>query len=258
MVPSRRLPRLRRRRAGDAAMARFDLLAARWRRRIRGRLALTLAVLLAPCAVAAAIGPGWWDVVASFLAGAWVGAVMYVWDSPPEHVERLRRGAEGERRTAKELKRLARAEWSVAHDLDARSGNWDHIVVGRAGVFLLDSKTLLGEAGIADGVLVVRRYESPDELSRFDRLGPRLRGAAADVSRALGGPWVAPVVAVWPGLAAPVSEIDGVTYVDGAHLTEWLESRPAALSTIRRAELTARLETLAPARRDGAWERRAA
>lgn len=51
--------------------------------------------------------------------------------------------AEGERATGKEIDRLG-SEWHCEHDLQQEYGNWDHVLVGPAGVFLLDSKFLNG------------------------------------------------------------------------------------------------------------------
>jgi hypothetical protein len=52
----------------------------------------------------------------------------------PHYVEHWRLGFEGERRTAKELRRLERAGLHVAHDVQDGHGNYDHIAVGAAGV----------------------------------------------------------------------------------------------------------------------------
>jgi hypothetical protein len=222
-------------------------------------------VLIAPCVVVGALASGWWDIGAAFLAGVWVGMAMWVWDSPPEYIERVRRGAEGERNTARELKRLGLRDWTVVHDIEARFGNWDHVVVGRGGVFLLDSKHLFGEASLEDGCLVVRRVEAPDELSRFDRLGVRMRGAAAGVSEALrderGRPWVTPVVVVWPELAPPATEVREVVYLSGRHVAEWLRDREPLLGHQRCLTLGQKLTALAgeaPTRAAGPWTRDAA
>jgi hypothetical protein len=223
--------------------------------------AAVFGVLIAPCAADGALASGWWDIGATFLAGAWVGVAMWLWDSPPEHIERVRRGAEGERKTARELKRLDLRDWTVVHDIEGLFGNWDHVVVGQGGVFLLDPKNLFGEAKLEDGCLVVRRAETPDELSRFDRLGPRKRGAAAGLSDALrddrGRPWVTPVVVVWPELAPPATEARGVA---GRHVTEWLREREPVLGQQRCLKLGERLTALAEdtaTRPAGPWTREA-
>jgi hypothetical protein len=50
-------------------------------------------------------------------------------------------GSWGEEQTAEELRKLG-PDWYVAHNIANDHGNWDHIVVGPAGVFLVDSKHL--------------------------------------------------------------------------------------------------------------------
>ena len=251
----------RARTAGAGAQQRFELLLGRWRRRKRPLFAVIFGVLIAPCLVVGAVGSGWWDITAAFLAGAWVGVASWVWDSPPEHIERVRRGADGERKTARELKGLGKG-WLVVHDVEGRFGNWDHVVVGPGGVFLLDSKNLFGEASVEESCLVVRRVDSPEELSRFDRLGARMRGAAAGVSERLrqdrSRPWVTPVVVVWPDLSPHATKAGGVAYVSGRHVTEWLLAREPRLGQQRCASLEQRLVALAqePATHvPGPWNR---
>lgn len=58
-------------------------------------------------------------------------------------VDRWRRGAEGERRTADLLDTLPSRRWGVWHDLrvPGTSANIDHVVVGRTGVWVVDSKS---------------------------------------------------------------------------------------------------------------------
>jgi len=56
-----------------------------------------------------------------------------------------RRGAKGERLTARRLRRLGRG-WTVFHDLaiPGSRANADHLVIGPSGVFLIDSKHYRG------------------------------------------------------------------------------------------------------------------
>jgi hypothetical protein len=85
-----------------------------------------------------------------------------------------RRGARGERRTARRLRPLLREGWTVLHDvaIPASRANGDHVLVGPPGVFLVDSKAwhgriTLGPDGSAwhnghpmDGVLETVRWEA--------------------------------------------------------------------------------------------------
>jgi hypothetical protein len=57
-----------------------------------------------------------------------------------------RRGAAGERRTARVLAALERQGWAVLHDLAVprSQANLDHLVIGPGGVFVIDSKQYRG------------------------------------------------------------------------------------------------------------------
>ncbi|HEX8861978.1 MAG TPA: nuclease-related domain-containing protein [Actinomycetes bacterium] len=57
-----------------------------------------------------------------------------------------RRGARGERRTARALRKLIRQGWTVLHDvaIPGSRANGDHLLIGPPGVFLVDSKAWHG------------------------------------------------------------------------------------------------------------------
>lgn len=178
----------------------------------------------------------------SFLAGLLAGGFYCIWlasrDSLPDSIERWAVGAEGERRTAKELRRLDAQAWRVAHDLKRKRGNLDH-VVGRAGVFLLDSKAWLkGPTELSPaGPCVTPSYNEEDAWT-FDRVPGAARGAAAGLSDAIRdltgkAAWVTPVVVIWGKFAGGPKEQEGVVYVAGEDLVTWLEGRTATLSTGR-------------------------
>jgi len=48
--------------------------------------------------------------------------------------------AEGEKATAKALRGLVKSGWTLLNDVDWGRGNIDHVLVGPAGVFLLETK----------------------------------------------------------------------------------------------------------------------
>jgi hypothetical protein len=66
---------------------------------------------------------------------------------PSEQVTAWRRGAHGERRTARLLERLTRDGYVVFHDLavPGSPANVDHLVIGPSGVFVIDSKQWTGQ-----------------------------------------------------------------------------------------------------------------
>jgi hypothetical protein len=143
-----------------------------------------------------------------------------------------RRGAAGERRSARLLAPLERQGWAVLHDLAVpRSrANLDHLVIGPGGVFVIDSK----------------QYRGRLQLDRFGRLwhgryplDPALRAVsfeADQAARVLPDPGMAvvPIVAVH-GAQVPWGKIvvDGVPVVAARRLPSMLRQLPAVLGPER-------------------------
>ena len=137
-----------------------------------------------------------------------------------------RRPAEApERSTESDLRTLDEGSWVFA-----RAGSFEHLVVGRSGAFLVETRRYAGRAMLRDGALAVRR----DGAWRADEgLAQRLRASARDARRLIGAAninWVAPVVVLWCEFPAQVAEHGGVTYVHGSRLAPWLEAQPASVS----------------------------
>ena len=82
--------------------------------------------------VIAAVGLGFAVAMGTvlWLIGGDVSSLRWAW------------GSIGEQQTAKVLERLD-GTWTVGHDIPNGHGNWDHVVVGSAGVFMLESKRFL-------------------------------------------------------------------------------------------------------------------
>ncbi len=156
---------------------------------------------------------------------------MYTLDEPPQHVQNWKRGAEGERKTAKALKPLLRMGWAVEHDVqqDGRA-NLDHVLTGPSGIFLLETKNLAGTISVEDGVLVARQFDDPDEIYRYRSLAPRLRGQAKELSARLHDEsgrrtWVNAVAVVWGHFPQSLVSHESVTYIHGDRLAHWLTSK---------------------------------
>jgi hypothetical protein len=101
---------------------------------------------------------------------------------PSEQARTWRRGAHGERRTARLLDRLTRDGYVVFHDLAVPDSpaNVDHLVIGPSGLFVIDSKQWTGSV-----------HQSPDELAwhnhyPLDRTLETVRSEAAIIGRLLG------------------------------------------------------------------------
>ena len=87
-----------------------------------------------------------------------------------------RRGAAGERRTARLLDPLERHGWAVLHDLalPGSRANIDHLVIGPGGVLVIDSKQYRGRLQLeSSGRLWYGRYPS---LPPWARCPSRLTG----------------------------------------------------------------------------------
>ena len=230
------MKRLRRRtyRAGRFADAWFDATYRDWRRTVQWKFLLVLPVVAAPHLLCALLFADYRQFFVGLAVGTSIATYLWAIDSPPEWIERKRRGRDGERSTEKELAPLERRGWAVGHDLPAKFGNYDHLVVGPSGAFLLETKRYTGEAVLEDGVLSLRRGPDGRDTWRMDEaLAGRMRGSAREARRLLGAAninWVAPVVVLWCDFPAHVAEHGGVTYVHGSRLARWLEAQPASVS----------------------------
>jgi hypothetical protein len=99
-----------------------------------------------------------------------------------EQVQAWRRGAQGERRTARLLDRLVRDGYVVFHDLAVPDSpaNVDHLVIGPSGAFVIDSKQWTGSVHqSADGLVWHNHY-------RLDRTLEVVRWEAETVGHLLG------------------------------------------------------------------------
>lgn len=147
-------------------------------------------------------------------------------------------GTEGERMTGKEIEKLG-ADWHCEHAIKHEHGDWDHVLIGPAGVFLVDSKFTHGNAVATRDSL---------RIGKVVHEGGRFRGNALDVHRALErhlsrrAPFVHPAVAVWGAFPQERHDEGGVAYVAGEKLTSWLAEFPAKLHAPDRAALVVALK----------------
>jgi len=226
-------------RAGVYAEQRFRSGLRNWRRRALPRMAIATLPFCAVYLAAAVLFGGnmlWFG--AGLICGVVMTVGLVVWENPPWDVLKWGVGAEGERRTEDQLRRLEHEGWSIVHDFQRFRGNDDHVVSGPSGVYLLETKALRGTISIEDGVLTTRSFDDPRNVNRWTQLGETLPRRARELSVAARQQvdervWVQPVVVVWGDFAYEPSEVDGVAYVRGDSLVEWLRSRPT-----RRVELT--------------------
>src|SRR5215217_7148149 len=150
-----------------------------------------------------------------------------------------RRGAAGERRTARLLGPLERRGWAVLHDLaiPGTQANIDHLVIGPGGVIVVDSKRYRGRLRLdRDGMVWHGRRLLVSALRR-------VLWAADQADEVLGVAevQVAAVVAVH-GAAVPwgLVQADGVTIVPARRVPDLLQGLPPILEPERVAWLADR------------------
>jgi len=146
-------------------------------------------------------------------------------------------GAEGERDTAKEIEKLG-PEWHCEHDIEHERGNWDHILVGPPGVFLLDTKMLNGTAAAGSDSLRSGRMTYPGIIFRA---GARKIKDALEKRLGSRAPWVQAVV-VWGDFPQARHQEERVVYVRGDELVPLLFSLPERFNPPQRAALTVALQ----------------
>lgn len=230
-------------RAGGFARDRFTGRRRAWRRRVWWAFPLVLflpAIVELPIALITHVrNPGIW---AGFGIAAGLGAVMVLFDSPPAHIENWRTGSEGEKATARRLRRILAQGWTLFNDVETAHGNIDHVLVGPAGVFILESKRLSGMVKVDAGKLVVRWHEDPSDGYENGSISKRARGAAFDLHsrlRAAGfDVWVQAIVVLWADFVQRSIEYDRVAWVCGEELATVLAARPSRFTPEKVNELT--------------------
>lgn len=170
------------------------------------------------------------------IAGAAIGAWVTLRGEGPIYLLTWQQGAEGERKTGKALRPIERAGIRVFHDIPSARGNYDHIVVGRAGIFLLETKNFNGIVELRDGDLRLRRRRhDPVSDTSIERIRPRALAAAAHLKQEIEQrtglrPWVQVVVVLWADFPEEVIEHGRCLVLHGSKLRPWFESQPSKIS----------------------------
>jgi hypothetical protein len=223
-------------RPGGSAQARWRRLRAAewetWTRTLPWRIAVILGIGLGGGVLGRQLAPRW----GLFLGGLAAVAVGWgLWFRPSRDAIAWRRGAAGERRTARLLNPLERHGWAVLHDLavPGSRANIDHLVIGPGGVFVIDSKHYRGRLQLdSSGQLWHGRYPLAPTLGAVDF-------EADQAAQVLVVPEVVvPIVAVHDG-QVPWGKVvtQGVPVVAAKRLPSMLRQLPAVLGPERVAWL---------------------
>jgi Nuclease-related domain len=222
---------------GGSAQAQWRRLWAAewaaWTRTLPWRVAAILAIGAGGGLLGNLLAP-WLGLVVGGLAALAAGWGLRFEPSP--EAAAWRRGAVGERRTARMLGPLERQGWAVLHDLavPGSRANIDHLVIGPGGVFVIDSKQYRGRLQLdPSGRLWHGRYP----------LAPALRAVSFEADQAalvLTDPdaVVVPIMAVH-GAPVPWGKVvmEGVPVVAARRLPSMLRQLPAYLGPERVAAL---------------------
>ena len=223
-------------RPGGSAQARWRRMRATewaaWTRTMPWRVAAILGLAAAGGLLGGLLAPRLGLVLGGLAA---VAAGWGLWFRPSPDAVAWRRGAAGERRTARLLHPLGRRGWVVLHDLavPGSRANIDHLLIGPGGVFVIDSKQYRGRLRLdPSGRLWHGHY----------LLASTLRAVSFEADQAaqvLPDPGVVvPIVAVH-GAQVPWGKvvIDGVPIVPARRLPSMLRRLPAVLGPERVSDL---------------------
>ena len=223
-------------RPGGSAQARWRRLRAAewaaWARTLPWRVAATAGIGAGAGLLGSPIAPRLVLVLGGLAAVAAGWGLRF---RPSTDAIAWRRGAAGERRTARLLGPLEQFGWVVLHDLavPGSRANIDHLAIGTGGIFVVDSKQYRGRLKLdPSGRLWHGRFP----------LAPTLQAVSFEADQAaqvLAGPEVVvPIVAVH-GAQVPWGKVvtDGVPVVPARRLPSMLRQLPAVLGPDRVAHL---------------------
>jgi hypothetical protein len=224
-------------RPGGSAQATWRRLRAAewaaWTRTLPWRVALILGIGAGGGLLGRQLAPRLGLVVVALAAVAAGWGLRF---RPSPDAVAWRRGAVGERRTARVLAPLERQGWAVLHDLalPGSRANIDHLMVGPGGMFVIDSKQYRGRLQLdASGRLWHGRYP-------LDHTVQAVSWEADQAAQVMPDPGVVvlPVVAVH-GAQVPWGKVvsKGVPVVAARHLPSMLGALPAVLGPERVAAL---------------------
>jgi hypothetical protein len=216
-------------RPGGSAQATWRRMRAAewaaWTRSLPWRVAATVGIGAAGGVLGSLLGPRLGLVLGVLVA---VAAGWGVWWRPSPDAVAWRRGAAGERRTARLVDPLERHGWVVLHDLavPGSRANIDHLVIGPGGVFVIDSKQYRGRLQLdSSGRLWHGGYPLAPALRAVDFEAGQAARVLIDADVV-----VVPIVAVH-GAQVPWGKVvmDGVPVVAARRLPSMLRALPAVL-----------------------------
>ena len=192
-------------------------------------------------AFGASVAFGRWPLGFAVAFAGVVAATALVWRRGLRRVESFFKGARGEERVAGLLDGLPDG-WHVFHDFEAGGHHVDHVVVGPAGVFAVETKNWRGKVALEEGEVIVDGFladRAPlvQTARQADAVRAALRGAGSPVE-------VCPLLCLASDtFAAGLATAGRVTVLNAGRLVAWLSERPRALAANDLARLVQLMET---------------
>ncbi|HVM08291.1 MAG TPA: NERD domain-containing protein [Acidimicrobiales bacterium] len=227
-------------RAGRSAQLRQEILQHRAAERRRERDAVVMAVLATvPLATYALARSGMSRLEAVGIVG-FASILLLAWrrgaaERDREEAGRWGAGAAGERSTAAVLDALDRKRFAVFHDVrvPGRRENIDHVVIGRGGVVVVETKRWAGVTVVGRHVRVdgERRDDVRSQVERLRATLGRAVGSGVDGFVCIHG---SRVRRAWFRRRC---ELDGVRYGGPDDLVRWLKRRRRTLTPAEAEEL---------------------
>lgn len=186
---------------------------------------------------------GFWPAVISIGMGFVGGAAAVVWGGSKfmdwmREQYRLRTGLRGEQAVAEELQLVVRAGYYLFHDVPTDADcNIDHVLVGPAGVFALETKARSKPVN-QDGRDLVAEFDGQRIVftgGAYDSKAPKQAEAVArwltkEINRATGRSVMVKPVVVLPGWFVPRNNLHPVLVRNPEYLAKELRDAPAVIS----------------------------
>lgn len=192
-------------------------------------------------ALAASFALGRHPAAFAALFGAAVVATAVLWRKGLRRVESFFKGARGEERVAGLLETLPEG-WHVFHDFVAGGHHVDHVAVGPAGVYSVETKNWRGRVTAEKGEILVDgalpdRSPLMQAVAEAKAVKAALKGRGCDVE-------VAPVLCMASDtFGADAVAVGQATVVNASGVVPWILGRATVLSANEVTRLAQLMET---------------
>jgi hypothetical protein len=198
------------------------------RQRMR-EIALTALLLIVEGGLLALVGTSWWaPILLVSVVPLYVLSTTTLLGGLLDPVA-LRRGIDGEERVAEILAELEPNGYRAIHDLDIGRGNADHVLVGPAGVFVIETKDWGGRFYPVRGRLMFNKRAANEVVGQ-------VRAAAVAVTRRLERAGIDArvqplIVSTRARVHRSPLRIGAVTAVEADGLPSFVRARPGSMDS---------------------------